>query len=272
MIFVLLACDVEKNISEDPISVEAWVEDKQVNSESDVELHVAVRYLPEYEPLILPPSSDGLEIELLEQKEPHWIGSLQQQEFHYQLSGKEGSYIINPAIVSSALLSEDLQANLIYVDIGEAQQEAQLFDAIAPPQDQNDWIWMLAGAGVVAGLVGGFLYFRRRPLVLEPHVLARQKWDSAKGLEPHPRAVQSSMIVREYLWIQHQAPLLELSAEESVVWLQKSTLPSQIQVEIQKVLTATDRLKFARQGGGELFFKELDTAFEQIVDFGVEKT
>ena len=136
MILFWLACAAEEKAASSvaPISVEAWVEDKQVDSEASVELHIILRYLPEYSPTFIPPKSEGLTLELVDSTEALWIGAQQQQEFHYSLSGKDGSYIVHPGQVSSQLLNEDLTANLIYVDIGVAPEAAQLAEAIAPPQ------------------------------------------------------------------------------------------------------------------------------------------
>ena len=164
MMLVWLACmDLDKGTSStEPISVEAWVDDKKVASESVIDLHVQLRYLPEYSPTILPPISEGLNIELIESADLIWIGSQQQQLFHYALSGEDGSYVVQPATVNSDLLDDKIEANLIYVDIGTAPQAAQLAEAVPPPKTQFPWVWICVLMGTALLVVGSILYTRRR--------------------------------------------------------------------------------------------------------------
>ena len=273
MILIWLGCTAQDKsvLSTEPMSVEAWVDDKQIDSEGSIDLHVEIRYAPEYSPTILPPRAEGLNIELVDKTDVIWIGAQQQQVFNYALSGKDGSYIVQPAVVSSDALEQDLEANLIYVDIGTVPESAQLAEAVPPPKSDGELMWAWGLIGAAALIVGGIMYSRRRVQPISPKLVAKQNWTKAKELEPHPRAVQASMIIREYLRDVHQAPLIELSAEESLRWLKVSHLPPKMQAHIQQVLTATDRLKFARQGGGEGFFRDLDIAFECILDVEVEE-
>jgi hypothetical protein len=85
-------------------------------------------------------------------------------------------------------------------------------------------------------------------------------------LDDHARALGLSRVLRAYLearftWPAGAATTREIGvASERHHWMAATH-----RERAGRILTSTDRLKFARQGGGATFFAELDADFEAVV-------
>ena len=79
------------------------------------------------------------------------------------------------------------------------------------------------------------------------------------------------MILREYIEARAGVPATKGTTNEILTHFEAHGFDGmQFDVEarmrVQRILDATDRLKFAREGGGEMFFESLDKDFEAIIN------
>lgn len=261
--------------------VEAHVQAKQVAPGQPVQLTVQAR-LPEGWSLDLqPPTAEGLTPLLVEQEGPVPTAGGSQQTWRWELSGEAGSYEILPgAGQATAPDGQAAPVSLapIFVDLGVQGPLAQGlsdFEAAPPPEPPP--------YGLIAALVGGALLVAIAvPLVLRatrkpppapepdpPHVAARKAWQAVRvaGLDDHPQAVALSKVLREYLEAITGWPATMRTGPEILAWLEAERLAGPTaRAHAGRILSATDRLKFAREGGGDAFFAALDDDFEVVVE------
>jgi len=109
--------------------------------------------------------------------------------------------------------------------------------------------------------------------VVPPHILAQGAWADARATieGDHPLAVRLSMILREY--IEARAGIPASKATSAEIWealaytgIDGRPITESLRGHIAQILDATDRLKFARQGGGDAFFTALDQHFQTIIN------
>ena len=110
------------------------------------------------------------------------------------------------------------------------------------------------------------------PPPLPPHVLAERAWAEAlaAGMDDHALAVALSMVLRAYLEGRGGFPATAGTTTEILGHLEKGgfgdrTLGIDDRMRRARILDATDRLKFAREGGGENFFAALDADFRAVL-------
>jgi hypothetical protein len=149
------------------------------------------------------------------------------------------------------------------------------FEAPPPPEPPPYGAIAAAVGGGVAllGLLGGIWWYRRtRPEPVPepdpPDVQARAAWAAARaaGLDDHALAFELSRILRVYIEQTQGFPATARTTREILVHLdQQNRLGAADKLRAQAVLDATDRLKFAREGGGAAFFERLGGDFEAIV-------
>lgn len=178
-------------------------------------------------------SAEGLQIEAAPPEGPAQSGDQQVWTWRYALSGPPGSYVIEPGggvADGPGGQHRELETPPIFVDIGVTGPSggpmAELEELPAP--EPPPW-------GLIAGGAA---------LALELSRILRVYVEAITGF---PATARTS---REILRALETEARLELS----------------LRVRAGHILDATDRLKFAREGGGEGFFKALDEDFLAVLD------
>lgn len=223
----------------------------------------------------------GLTIRATGEEGPVRVGESDSHIWRFEAEGPAGSYVITPAPAQATDPSGatvELPAEPLFVDIGVAGPTGGPvadFQAVPPPEG---FPWLAAGAGLLAtALVGGGLaWWRRRavappppPPPVAPDIAALRAWEAARlaGLEDHPLALELSRVLRVYLEAVTGLPATSGTTREILRALEEDRrMGPALIIRAAHVLDATDRLKFAREGGGAHFFDELDKDFRAVVE------
>ena len=262
----------------------------------DVEVRVEQTVVPSGEPVVvevtrwttegwtLPPVHPGaeeLETTARGSVGPSVVGDRSRTVTTYALSGNDGSYVVVvPAVEASGPgdQTRQIEPSPVFVDIGKAPPPLDgLVDAEAIPVESDGWpAWMVASAvGLGLALVGllAAVWHRSRnrppPPPKPAELVAREAWAAAREdeLDDHGLALALSQIFRRYLQAVTGFPMLSRTTREIVDYLDgESLLVESLRPRARRVLDATDRLKFAREGGGVAFFDELEADFLAVVD------
>jgi hypothetical protein len=211
---------------------------------------------------------------------PSVVGDRTRTVSTFELSGDDGSYIVVVPPVDATGPGDQtrtIEPPPVFVDIGTTPPALNgLVDAEAIPEEEPLPIgWLLAG-GSVAVFAVGFLIAAivvsvrskppERPKPAE--VVAREAWATARRDETddHALALALSQIFRRYIQAVTGYSMLSRTTREIVQILHSEDLLSdELRPRVQRVLDATDRLKFAREGGGAEFFDELEADFLAVV-------
>ena len=283
LLLLALACEPDPlpALSLPPADLSVRVEDKAVDSGEPVvvvvELQLAAGWTVE------PPrlGAQGLTLTEVERAGPTALDGRSRTTLTLHATGPDGSYILAAPgpVTASGPNGESRELNLppVFVDIGvKGPTGGALADfESAPPPAPPPWPWIAAGVGALGLLTAGAFWWRRRaraPLPLPPPdpapLVARQAWASARAasLDDHSQALRLSLVLRSYLdqalgWPATTATSRELLAHIAAT----EALPEAEQAAASRILDATDRVKFAREGGGEAFFAALDEDFEAIL-------
>ena len=203
----------------------------------------------------------------------------EQASFRYGLSGPEGSYVIEPqAIAFSGPQGQEIERETprLFVDIGEGAPSSSLEGLFElPPEPERHWPRRLIA--VLVGLLllaGGILLWRRRPrkeTPTDPPVPADQEalkaWSDVYGrtdLDDHARALLLSQIYRRYLERVFELPASAFTTAE-VLRAVRADLDDEQWGQSRRLLHATDRIKYARRGGGIALFQALDQDFRELI-------
>jgi hypothetical protein len=97
--------------------------------------------------------------------------------------------------------------------------------------------------------------------------VARRAWDEARraGLDDHALALRLSNVLRTYFDDAIGFPASARTTREILVHLE-GVLDAAHRGRARHILDATDRLKFAREGGGAGFFEALDDDFAAVLE------
>jgi hypothetical protein len=276
MTALLLACEAADApvVATEP-TMAATVRAAKVAADQPVELTVRGSAPPGWTLQLGAPSSEGLEVTA---SDPAQEGSHVSQRF--TLTGPPDSYVINLApghATGPDGAARELPMAPIFVDIGvEGPSGGPMADLLPVPAERDlPWVWMGAGIGAAALLGAGLYALRRRRPPLPPappdpaHVVARRAWDEARraGLDDHALALRLSAILRTYFDQAIGFPASARTTREILAHLQDAgTLDAAHRGRARHILDATDRLKFAREGGGAGFFEALDDDFAAVLD------
>ncbi len=236
------------------------------------------------------PQAEGLTTELVTAAEPVASGSRQVRTWTYALTGETGSYVITTG-EGHAKGPEDQSRTFepvpIFVDIGVPGPTGGPMDGFAdvPPPPTPPWGWIAAlislGVGLTV-LVLALVFWWKRPRpepVLPPipaDVAAKRAWATAQQahaadeLDDHGLALALSQILRRYLEELFGWPATKRTTNELLELLEHPgpsarSLGVADRMRTSRILDATDRLKFAREGGGSSFFEALDDDFVQVI-------
>ena len=212
---------------------------------------------------------------------PSVVGDRSRTVATYELAGEDGSYVVVvPAVQATGPgdQTRQIEPSPVFVDIGRAPPKLDgLVDAEEIPAASEAWSpWMVAsavGLGLgVLGLLAAVGYARRAKPAPPPkpaELVAREAWAAARreGLDDHGLALALSQIFRRYLQAVTGFSMLTRTTREIVDFLKQEDLLDQaLRPRTQRVLDATDRLKFAREGGGIEFFDALEADFLSVVE------
>lgn len=232
------------------------------------------------------PYADGLEVELLETEGPSVVDERSVQVWRYTLTGPDGSYVVGVTegqATGPGDQSRTFEPQPIFVDIGVDGPVGGEMDgfADAPPPAKPPYGWMAAAAAAVLALLA-LIYAARRwfgrkeerlPPPTPAHIVAQGAWAEARSTltDDHELALRLSMVLREYIESTSSIPATAATTLEISDGLRRSTFAGRLmsdddRVHIERILDATDRLKFAREGGGDDFFAELDKHFETVIN------
>jgi len=276
MIALLLACHRPNApaVATEP-TMTATVRAAKVGKDQPVELTVDGNAPQGWTLELGAPSSEGLTVTA---SDPVQNGSHTSQQF--TLTGPAGSYVVNLApghATGPEGTAKDLPMAPLFVDIGvEGPSGGPMADLLpTPPERDIPWIWIGAGVGAAALLGAGLYAWRRsRPPLPPPppvpaHVVARRAWDEARraGLDDHALALRLSNVLRTYFDDAIGFPASARTTREILAHLEVAgTLDAAHRGRARHILDATDRLKFAREGGGTGFFEALDDDFSAVLD------
>jgi hypothetical protein len=265
-----------------PADLEVIVTEKHVGEGEDVLVEVRSWAGSGWNVPATAPLAEGLTVSNQTTDGPTRVGDRDRTVQSFTLSGPPGSYIVAVPPVHAAGPNDqtrELAPPPIFVDIGVDGPLAKGisdFEGTPPPEPPPTKEIALAvlAAVLLFGGIGGFLWWRsRQPVPVipppPPHVTALGAWDAARaaGLDDHALALALSAILRQYFESTDGWPATSRTTREILAWLQENgRLGEADRVRAAHVLDATDRLKFAREGGGGAFFTALDQDFRAVVD------
>ncbi|MBK7756378.1 MAG: hypothetical protein IPI35_08210 [Deltaproteobacteria bacterium] len=203
-------------------------------------------------------------------------------EGRFTLEGEPGSYIIPPVTAEAKGPAGEVETKSVgpfYLDLGVVGPSSALEDlALAPPPPPSPWPWVL-GALVVTGLVAALVVWGNRkkaearvvppPPPLSPEEEALLAWAALRAradLDDHALALGLSSIFRRYLERVSGFPATALTTYEV---LDRLSLDHRVNAaehdRAQRLLDATDLIKFARSGGGAALFDALDADLRAVI-------
>jgi hypothetical protein len=233
------------------------------------------------------PFSEGLVVELSAEEGPVLVGERKVTSRRYALSGPDGSYVVGTTegeAQGPEGQSRSFSHPPLFVDIGVEGPTGGAMDGFAkpPPKPEDKTRQRVAIAILLVALVAlGLWWWRRRrarlnafvPPPIAAHIVAQKEWRLARSTiaGDHPLALRLSMVLREYLesrsgFPASKATTVEIWAAMASQGIDGRPLSEGLRGHIGQILDATDRLKFAREGGGAGFFEQLDAHFEGIIN------
>ena len=286
---LLLACtggDVLEALSPPLAEVRVEAEASKVGSGEPVIIEIEALAADGWSIQAGVPMVDGLEVELVETEGPSMVDDRSVQTWRYALTGPDGSYVVATTEGQATGPGEQTRAfepSPLFVDIGVDGPVGGEMDGFAdvPPPEPPPYKWMAAAAAAVLaflGLLWGLLRWlkgRAKPEAppIPAHIVAQGAWADARATvdDDHALALQLSMILREYIEAVTPIPAtaattMEISEGLCRTGFNGRPLTDDDRVPVEKILDATDRLKFAREGGGDAFFEELDRHFETVIN------
>jgi hypothetical protein len=253
-----------------PVHVDLSTANRAVPAGEDAALIVEVGLAPGWSLELGSPAAEGFVIEPTGEEGPTNDRGRPTRSLRYRLSGGPGSAVVRlPPATATGPAGEQLPVEVppLFIDLGVTGPSGGLREelALAPPPVGPPWA-LIGGAGAALALVvGGLLLARRRPapppVPLSPEQEARRAWAAARaaGLDDHALAFALSDALRRFLQQISGWPATAATPREINAWIAEvGLLDAALRPRAARVLDATDRLKFARDGGGAGFFDPLE--------------
>ena len=277
--------DVLPALAPPQAAVDVWLMDANVASGEPAMVTVQTTGAEgwTFQPII--PFAENLEVSLVAESGPSAVNDRQVTLQQYAMTGPDGSYVIGTTegeATGPGGQTRTFESVPLFVDIGVEGPTGGPMDgfAAAPPPKPTPWraiSMAILAATVLAAL---WLWWRRRqrlrsaavPPPVPPHILAQGAWADARATiqDEHALAVRLSMVLREYLEARTGIPASKATTIE--IWealartgVNGRPIDEALKGHIAQILDATDRLKFARVGGGSAFFQSLDQHFGVII-------
>jgi hypothetical protein len=151
-----------------PVDLTASVVGAQVDADEPIALTLSLYATEGWTLQLQAPSAEGLTVTQTEQEGPTQEGTRQRTRLSYALTGEPGSYVIQPGAALASGPGEqerELVPPPIFVDIGvDGPSGGALAGAMAPPPPpEPPWAWIGAGVLGILALVGGLVWWLRRP-------------------------------------------------------------------------------------------------------------
>lgn len=289
LLLTLLGClgaDVLPALAPSKAEVEVSVESAAVGSGETVVVQIQALASSGWSVEAGIPFADGLEVELLSEEGPIVVDERTLVTRRYGMSGPDGSYVIGTTEGQGRGPNDQtrsFESVPVFVDIGVDGPVGGPMDGFAsapPPPPSRTGLYAAIALGLALLLALGLWWRRRRaqrstiqPPPVPAHIVAQGAWADARGTiaDDHPLAVRLSMILREYLEARSGIPASKATTAE--IWgsmermgIDGRPLHGDLRNHFARILDATDRLKFARQGGGQAFFSDLDIHFQAIIN------
>lgn len=280
----LLACQ-RPNTSDPAATADAdlvaRVEAAKVGKGEPVELELRGLSAPGWTVSPGQPSAEGLTVTPEGQEGPTQVGERTQTTWHFKLSGEPGSYVLQPGTGTASGpdgATRDLPTRPIFVDIGvTGPSGGPMADFETPPPEPAPWklYGVIASALVLVATALGLWWWWRAQRVIPPpppeppDLVALRAWEQARmsNLDDHALALALSRILRVYLAELSGFPAPSRTTREILDHFEhEGGLGLVDRMRAGRVLDATDRLKFAREGGGASFFDALDDDFRAVVE------
>jgi len=267
-------------LSPPPVDVQLRVVQPKVASGEPVTVEVEVWQSDGWTLKVAQPMGEGLTVSQKGVDGPVLVADRQRMTATFELTGDDGSYVVGmPPVEATGPgdQSRTLEPAPLFVDIGVPGPQLGALAEVeeVPPEAPPDPRWIVAG--VVGGLAlvalgGTLVWLRMRPKPPPPpvpaDVAARAAWSRARSseLDDHALALALSEILRTFIQQVTGFPAMSRTSREILGWARSSELLGpDLRTQAGRVLEATDRLKFAREGGGEGFFDALETDFLAVV-------
>jgi len=203
---------------------------------------------------------------------------------HYAVSGEPGSYVIPSLSVSFSGPGDqqrELETATLFLDLGVEGPTSDLSELVmAPVPEPARWPYA-AGALAAGMLLGGLIVLglrgrgrRAAAIVLPPHEQLMREWALVRdddGLDDEARATALSALFRVYLEASTGVEATSLTTAEVTAAFRERGAFAAIEADSLLILMATDRVKYAGEGGGDEVFAELDGAVGRVVKAELER-
>lgn len=285
-LFACLGADVLPGLSAPQAEMRVEAVESKVKSGQPVVIAVEAWAAAGWDVQTGVPFGDGLEVELLVEEGPSVVDERSLRVWRYSLTGPDGSYVVGTTegqATGPGDQTRTFEPEPIFVDIGVPGPSGGPMDGFVapPPPTPPPYRWMAAAVVAVLLLIAVVWALMRwlakrkaaPPPPVPAHIVAQGAWADARAtiLDDHELALHLSMILRNY--IEARTPIRASAATtmEIIDFLGRRgfdgrAIGEDLRIHVDRILDATDRLKFAREGGGEAFFGGLDSHFEAVIN------
>jgi hypothetical protein len=265
-------------LAQPEVLVEARLGSKQVGADAAVQLEVVLSSQEGWAAGSVELVIADLDVEVLPAEVVETPGG--EREVHrFSLSGPAGSYVVEPVEVVFSKgdgSTRKRESARLFFDLGSGGPQSELEGfVVLPPAKENPWprrlMWI--GLGLLLAFVLLFIWWKRPrkqapvcpPVAPDQEALAAWAaiW-SDPGLDDHARALALSQIFRRYIERVFDLPASAFTSMEVLERLE-AELSEQHLGQSQRLLGATDRIKYARRGGGQALFESLDSDFRGLI-------
>jgi hypothetical protein len=269
VISFLLGCvpaEMTPVVQPDDVTVRAEMQRRQVDVGDAGLMVVTVDTTEGWSAELTPPQVDGLAIEAVPMQVTQAFGR-RTATFEFHITGEGGSYVIPSFEVVVAGDGEPIvtETPVMFFDVGEPGFSSELSGFAAPPEKpESPWLKRLLLAAVaLVTLAVIWVFFKRLskrasiPVPLPPEdEEALGAWSAIcedGALSDHERALALSRIFRRYMERRFSFGASAMTTSEILAQCSETDVSGDIS-DVDRLLSATDLIKFAgRRGGTQLF-------------------
>lgn len=264
----------------EPVAVELSAAARAVPAGEDAQVSLVVALAPGWSLELPDPAAEGFTLTLQGEEGPVNDRGRARRVRRYALSGPAGSAVVGlPPLraLGPQGAEQAVEVPPLFIDLGVTGPTGGPMDealALAPPPPEPPYLWIGAGGLVVVGAGLSMLILaklrggRAEAAPLPPHARAAREWLEARaaGLDDQALAFALSEVLRRYIEAVSGWPATSATPREISAWMAEvGWLSPEARAQADRVLRATDLLKFARDGGGDAFFNQLEADFEGVL-------